>query len=174
MTSRPADPPERSAADAAAPLRFQTHNFEAFCFNTLACSVIYNERQFTQRRLDTPAPPPPQGDYRKRWGPASYIVLKPGFPGPVHVRWTALDGSEHQAEVDLDGIFAERAILHRVPAADLPEDVYVASPSIYLEVDDRSVNVYMRAMVPTRTAQIPGNPHSDFRDDVILAWSRTY
>jgi hypothetical protein len=32
----------------------------------------------------------------------------------------------------------------------------------------------MRAIVATEAAQITGNSHSHFRDDIILAWTRTY
>ena len=50
----------------------------------------------------------------------------------------------------------------------------LGNPDILLEVNDRTINVYMRAFVPTRELQIPGNKYSRFRDDLILAWSKTY
>jgi len=41
-------------------------------------------------------------------------------------------------------------------------------------VNDRTINVYMKAFVPTRVPQIPGNEYSHFRNELILAWSKTY
>ena len=35
-------------------------------------------------------------------------------------------------------------------------------------------NVYMQAMIPTKDLQIAGNTESNFRNDLILAWSNTY
>jgi len=47
-------------------------------------------------------------------------------------------------------------------------------PGIFLEVNDRTISVYMKAFIATRAEQIPGNKDSDFRDDVILAWTHAY
>ena len=65
-----------------------------------------------------------------------------------------------------------RAERSNVPLDQVLGDL--GDPDIILEVNDRTINVYMRAFVPTRELQIPGNKYSGFRDDLILAWSRTY
>jgi hypothetical protein len=41
-------------------------------------------------------------------------------------------------------------------------------------VDDRTVRVFMKMFIPTRSLQVAGNPDSDFRADLIEAWHRTY
>ena len=66
----------------------------------------------------------------------------------------------------------DQKVLHNVPKEDVLGDL--GNPDILLEVNDRTINVYMRAFVPTRELQIPGNKYSRFRDDLILAWSKTY
>ena len=40
-------------------------------------------------------------------------------------------------------------------------DTVVGAPDIVLEVNDRTINIYMRAFINTRSLQIPGNPRSD-------------
>jgi hypothetical protein len=50
----------------------------------------------------------------------------------------------------------------------------VLEPEIILEVNDRTINVFMKARIPTKELQIPDNQHSRFRDDLILAYTRTY
>lgn len=158
------------------PLRFDEHNFQAFCFNTLTCSVIYHQHDFTRFSAHTPSGPPPTPDYKEHWPFASFIGIN-NFPPPAEVRWTSLDGAPHEANVDMRAIFKDQLVLYRVPEAEVPDGAFVGpvlDPSIFLEVNDRTVNVYMKAFIPTKTEQIPGNKYSYGRDDVILAWSHTY
>jgi hypothetical protein len=157
------------------PLRFAGHNFGAHCFDTLKCSVIYNNYDFTSLLNDAPAPPRP-ADFKDRWARGGYLDIK-AFPGPAEVRWTAKDGSKHEASVDFDAIFKDRLIWHNVPKADMAhfyEGPYADNPDIFLEVNNRTINVYMSALIPTKTEQTPGNKNSDFRDDLFLAWTHTY
>ncbi len=74
--------------------------------------------------------------------------------------------------VDIASIFRDQRVLHHVPNGAVDGDI--GDPGIILEVNDRTINVYMKAFVPTRVPQIPGNEYSRFRDDLILAWSKTY
>ncbi|MFL7958650.1 hypothetical protein ACKAWT_19825 [Xanthomonas vasicola] len=41
-------------------------------------------------------------------------------------------------------------------------------------MNDRTINVYMKAMVQTTVQQKPGNEYSYFRNDLILAYTKTY
>jgi hypothetical protein len=43
-----------------------------------------------------------------------------------------------------------------------------------VEVDDRTINVYMRTFIPLKAPEISGNPHSDFNDELVLIFSQTY
>jgi hypothetical protein len=61
-----------------------------------------------------------------------------------------------------------------VPNAEIPDRSFDGEPSIFLEVNDRTINVYMQAFIATKTEQIPGNKNSDFQADLILAWTHTY
>ncbi|QWT20173.1 hypothetical protein KPL74_20810 [Bacillus sp. NP157] len=171
------------------PLRFNTHQFEAVCFNTLACSIVYNHFEFgTQKQdrygviTDSASGPPPSDDWKAMLGSSHGIPLKKGktFPGPIEARWTSLDGTEHHATIDLDEIFRERIVLHRVKRDEVKEAWLVAksthpvSPLILLEINDRLVRVYMEAVVATEAEQKPGNPNSHIRHDVMLAWTQVF
>jgi len=159
----------------AVPLHFVSHNFEAFCYNTLTCKVVYNNHDFTRLAIDRRSPSPPSG-YRKSWPHALYIGIR-NFPPPAEVQWTSMDGAKHEAKVDMAGILKDQLIWHKVPKSDMMDffDGPVAgAPNVYLEVNDRTINVYMEMLIPTKTEQIRGNKNSDFRDDLFMVWTRTY
>src|SRR5690606_29929243 len=105
--------------------------------------------------------------------PAGYLGVM-NFPSPAKVLWRSSDGTELEADVDIAKIFNEQLILHAVPREEVAEGVSIGNPDILLEVDDRTINVYMRAFVPTKALQTPGNPHSGHRRDLMLAWTRDY
>lgn len=158
------------------PLRFARHSFEAHCYNTLRCSVIYTQEDFTRLLRDEPRGPPKTADYQKSWGFASYIGI-PNFPPPAELRWTSIDGQAHEVTLDISMIFKDELIWHKVPKADMAhffEGPVASDPSIHLEINNRTVNVYIQDLIPTKTEQIPGNKHSTARTDMFLVWTRTY
>lgn len=166
-----------SAASSKAPnefpLTFKQHNFEAYCYNTLKCKVVYNNDNFTRLYGDSPSGPPPSPDYREKWGFASNVGVR-NFPPPAEVQWTSLDGAEHETKVDIEEIFKDELVLHKVPESDYAEGSFGDSPSIFIEINDRTISVFMMAYIATKTAQVPGNKHSTHRYDLVLAWSKTY
>ena len=156
-------------------LHFKRHNFEAFCYDTVGCTVIYNGHPQIQKGPDDTSPPKPEGNYRKSWGSVELGIAN--FPGPAEVQWKSKDGKAHAAEIDIAQIFKDELIWHNVPKdqmADFYSGPVAGAPDIYLEVDDHTVNVYMAMFIPTRHEQIPGNKDSNFRKDIFLVWSKTY
>lgn len=165
-------PPETLAV----PLRFGRHNFAAHCYDTIGCQVIYNGRYQREDGPEEVAPPPPSPENRnKAWNSVELGIEN--FPPPAEVRWKSLDGVQHETSVDMAAIFKNGLIWHKVPKSDMA-DFYrgpvAGEPSIFLEVNDRSINVYSRMFIPTRTEQIPGNRYSNGRDDLFLVWTHTY
>lgn len=171
------------------PLKFHSHDFDAVCFNTIACSIVYNRRQFGTRKVDRdgnvsdgPSGAPPFEGWRDHWMGHDGIVPVEGrtFPGPVMLEWVSLDGAEHTAILDLDMLFQDRLILHRVQRHEVKEawldakTINPISPDILVEVNDRTVIVFMRAYVVTEAEQTPGNDRSHHRSDLMLAWTHTY
>ena len=71
-------------------------------------------------------------------------------------------------------IFKDQLILHNLKRDEISVNASGITPGIILEVNDRVINVYMRAFIPTKDEQRPGHPHSNYRDDVVKAFSQTY
>ncbi|AZQ54615.1 hypothetical protein [Burkholderia cenocepacia] len=124
---------------------------------------------------DERSPPKPAGDGTRAWGSTELDIRN--FPKPAEVRWKSKDGAAHGACIDIGRIFEDELIWHNLRKEDMT-DFYsgpvAGAPDIYLEVDDRTINVYTAMFIPTKAEQIPGNKDSDFRKDVLLVWSRTY
>jgi hypothetical protein len=154
------------------PLTFVRHNFGAFCYSTYGCRVTYNGFTHISEPDDVlQLPSASLGEKYPANLDASYLSVG-NFPEPAQVVWKSKDGVKHSASVDIASIFRDQRVLHRVPNGAVDGDI--GDPGIILEVNDRTINVYMKAFVPTRVPQIPGNEYSRFRDDLILAWSKTY
>lgn len=98
----------------------------------------------------------------------------------MKIDWVSSDGVEHHTQVELSDIFADRLVRHNVPRQDVAESWLAAKSvnplpvDILMEVNDRTVSIYMKALVFTREPQIPGNPGSSGRADLVLSWTRTY
>ena len=156
------------------PLKFVQHNFGARCFAASGCRVVYDGF----RHLDYPDDEWIPGlddahpDALKNAG-AGYIAVR-NFPEPANVSWRSRDGVRREAKVDIGEIFRDGLILHEVPKDDIPEGVSILNPDIILAIEDRTISVYMRARIPTKSLRTLGNPHSDYRKDLVLAWTRTY
>ncbi|MGN2245191.1 hypothetical protein ACFWZ3_00735 [Frateuria sp. GZRR35] len=161
--------------DTSKPIPFDEHSFGSYCFDTYGCRVLYNGR------YDSHDPDDVKQVSSASWGTkypdsmyAGWIGIR-NFPRPAHVTWQSKDGQRHEADVDIASIFKEQVVLHKVPRDQLPPVLKATiSPEIILEVNDRTINVYMRAMVFTTVLQNPENPYSDMRNDLILAYSKTY
>jgi hypothetical protein len=90
-----------------------------------------------------------------------------------------LDGVSHEADIDIGAIFKDELVRYSVANDEIPEGAFpgpgpATDPSIFLEVNDRTINVFTRSFIPTKKEQIPGNKYSDSRQDLILVWTRTY
>jgi hypothetical protein len=156
------------------PLRFKRFSFGTRCYDTLECHIPFD-------RLNLGNPKPTRSsasygpDYLKGWRGGYGGV--PNFPPPVQVAWRSKDGTWHEAKIDLGELFKDELVRHYVPreeVADLPDGKYDNDPSILLEVNDRTIRVYMMADIPTKHFQKPGNKYSDFRRDVVLVKTYTY
>lgn len=157
------------------PLRFKSHNFGARCYDTLECKVIYDDFDHGD---DKPSPSSDSRgpDYLKGWN-GSYGTVR-NFPGPAKVVWRSKDGEAHEALVDIGGLFKDALVRHNVPReeiADLPSGKFDDDPSILLEVNDRTIRIYMMATIPLKKQiEIRGSLYNDHRDDLILVKTYLY
>lgn len=159
------------------PLTFAAHNFAVYVYNTRSCTVLYNEYDYTRLYESEGAGPPPSPDYRAKWGISGHVGIR-NFPPPANVAWISLDGTAHTAAVDIGEIFRDQRVRYAVAEEEIgagrfPQGI-APDPLIILEVNDRTLSVFMKAAIPTKKLQIPGNRYSDFRDDVIPVWTHTY
>lgn len=154
------------------PLRFKEHSFDAVCYNTIGCKVVYSNTVEWEDEHDEVSPPPKSANYRDNWGLASHIGID-NFPPPAEVTWKSLDGTAHEAQVDIGKIFRDELVLHNVPQEDIPVETaaMIGGPSIFLEVNDRTISVYMNAHIALKDTP---SRKSDFRSELILVWSHTY
>jgi hypothetical protein len=176
-TATATDRIEPPALTKEVPLRFGGHNFEAYCFNVIGCNVIYNGRYQRKNAPDEISAPPPSPDYVQHWMGGEAGIRN--FPPPAEVRWKSLDGVAHEAKVDISVIFKDELIWHKVPKTDMAfyKDALLSGtgdPDIFLEVNDRTINVYIGAFIPMRNEQRPGHKDSNYRQDNFLAWTHTY
>jgi hypothetical protein len=154
------------------PLFFIRHLFGAVCFDTHGCEVLYAGFDHGADK-DTPSASSFSPERRRALMVASYGDL-PNFPAPARLRWRSKDRSEHTTVIDFAEIFRDGLIRHAVAREDIAEGVSMGFTHVLLEIDDRTVNVYSRTMIPTKREQTPGNRHSFFRDDLIKVYSQTY
>lgn len=164
--------PDNTVADW--PLKFVQHSFGAACYSTYGCHITYagqlvrnepdDQLKLSSESLGDKYPDNLHGG---RLGISN-------FPPPAQVRWRSKDGTSHGAEVDMAAIFQDQLIRHNVPREEVREGVSIGNPEIVLEVNDRTINVWMRSFIPTKALQKAGNPYTGFRYEPVLVWSRTY
>jgi len=165
----------RSMKDDIEVLHFKSHNFSASAYNTRGCKLLYaGEYQINESEGMT-QPPPDRPDYREGWSGGVQVGID-NFPPPAAVDWVSLDGSRHHALVDIGAIFKDERVIHRVRKGEVKPNLLDVDimPDIFIEVNDRTLRVFMQAHVGTKHLQDPSKPLSDFRDDLIEAWSKTY
>lgn len=154
------------------PLRFDHHQFGVTCFDTQACKVDYNGFEFGNPEPSRPRSALKPDEYDNAMT-AMYGPVSRSAP-PAQVSWRSKEGTELQATVDIAALFADGLVRHNVPREQIPEGISIGSTHILLEVDDRSIGIYTRTMIPTKTPQVSGNDKSNFRDDLIKIEEKDY
>ena len=159
------------------PLRFDSHKFSVFTYDTYGTRVVYaglvqinDDPDELQPSVASYGP-----DYQRNWSGTHGMIRN--FPAPAEVSWRSKDGEYHKAEIDIAKIFKDEYVRHnvkRTDVADMVDGEYRHEPSIIMQIDDRTIRVYMRAFVPTKERQIPGNQYSDAKDEVVLVETFTY
>lgn len=161
------------------PLKFRHYSFGVRCYNTQRCSVIYNRFQFASAKaLFGPSGKPASADWRNSWRAGYDGGVK--FASPVEVDWNPLDDTEQHARIDLAQLFKDRLVRHNLSREEVLENWLAAKANnpvpvdILMEVNDRTISVYLTALIFTKELQIPGNPNSNSRRDLMQVWSRSY
>lgn len=149
---------------------FFDHSFSASCYETLACRVLYDNSYVVNEDKPSGSLTPA---IRKNLG-GSWAILD--FPSKAHVAWTSKDGETHEEEINLEEIFKSRLVLYspELNVNDVNLAVSYIPPEIILVVDGRSLHVYMKAMIPLIRPMDPGNRHTNFRNDLVVAYTKNF
>lgn len=166
------------------PLWFTNYSFGARCYNTLKCSILFSKSQHSVHENE-PSGQPYSADWKEDWR-AGYSTaasdeefMRKGFPTPIMIDWTALDGKERQVDIDLNEIFPHHEIIHNVPKEVVRE--YWATKErrnlwILLEVNDRTISIYSKIRIPTTVLADPENDPTRIvsHTDLMLVWTKTF
>ena len=167
--------PSRSMPVKQWPLKFKSHSFGAFCYDTLMCRIQYANVEHGSEEPSTPSATYGPG-YLDHLG-GGHIGIR-NFPPPAKVSWVSKDGQAHTAEIDIGELFADEVIRHNVKRdemSDVPYGEFRNDPYILLEVNDRTIRVYMRAMIfLKKRVEVAGQLRGEFRNELILAKNYTF
>lgn len=152
-------------------MQFSTHNFSAFCFETIKCQVLYSNRYV----VNDVEPSGQFTDSIRKGLTATWLGIK-SFPGPVRAVWTSMDGVDHDESIDLDTIFRSRRVLYAadLDLTDIDLGGYYFSPDIILVIEDRSLHVFMKSWVWLLDKPGIEGRRSRHREDLIVAYTHTY
>ncbi|WP_157062638.1 hypothetical protein [Pseudoxanthomonas dokdonensis] len=176
-SATPAPPlPEGSYTNVGAPwpLKFRAHYFGVSTYSTYGCKVVYagmprvmdrdDELQSSSEAIGSKYP----NNMKATWGPIS------NFPPAAKVTWRSKDGTPHEAEIDIGEIFKDQLIRHNVKQEDAADPASSGTPGIILEVNDRTINVYMQTAIWLKQPKDPDNPLSDVERDLTKVFSQKY
>lgn len=159
------------------PLRFDSFDFDVRCYNTLRCYAVFMNQQLSLH-LEEPSGEPYSADWKDHWKGGFIVSPDQVFPPPVEIHWTALDGNERAVDIDLEAIFPDRLILHNAKQDEVIDGWglrdHARDIEILMEINDRTINVYMRAWVLLKQPRDPTVRNSDSLRDLMLAWTKTY
>jgi hypothetical protein len=154
----------------AADLKFQRHNLALNCYSAGDMRVTYAHQLHTAYSGKMAREKRPEDDKRL---PSSIIDFR-AFEGPLKVEWRSRDGESHLVVLELDDIFKDKVVLHREDPQRIDESMPMipSNPTIVIEVNDRTLNVYMDVDI----ALHPTDPNArarDMRRNRTLAYSKT-
>ncbi|MBI1773013.1 MAG: hypothetical protein HYR68_11835 [Burkholderiales bacterium] len=150
-------------------LKFSKHDLNIQAYSASDVEVLYagTPHKLSAGKL---APAKTEKDQNKfpNFKSGTYVT----FAGPVDVKWSAADGSKLAASLNLDEIFKDRRVLHTDDASRLYKADPVAGghPTIIIEVNDRTLNMYMLVTIRLEK-DATTREHHDHR---TLAYSKTY
>ncbi|HZX80071.1 MAG TPA: hypothetical protein VFE72_03840 [Lysobacter sp.] len=161
-------PDRNTSAGAQSPTRrFEAHNLGVYCFDVWGCEVTYGNR-VVWKESPTALKPPleiamPRGRSLMR---GTQGVFR-GFEGPLSLQWHDLQRRPHRLQIDLSDVFPDRRLRHAVRDSDISTDATIGPPDIIVEIEDRTVRLYMRATIPLKQSLDPANPRRNVAVDLV-------
>ncbi|MBB3228665.1 hypothetical protein FHW69_003307 [Luteibacter sp. Sphag1AF] len=154
------------------PLTFTRHNFSAYCFSTWGCKVIYDDMYDVKDRDDVLSSPLRGPLHLQQLNTVNLSIEN--FPSPAVVTWRSRDGVPHEDSIDLDRVFRDRRIVHRIDEKKISDTAFIGYPDILLIVDDRALSIYMKTYLPLKKLRDPANRYSGMSESFVLIYAKTY
>lgn len=160
------------------PLRFKSHSFSVMTYDTWGVEVVYAGR--LRRQDDADVLQRSSASYGPDWqrGWRGFYGDIVNFPPPAQLKWRSKDGTPLEAEIDIGAIFSDEIIRHNVSREEmayLPDGKYEFEPAVILEINDRTVRVYMKSHIPLRRMiEIQGVMRNEHRAEPVLVQTYTY
>jgi hypothetical protein len=153
-------------------LKFSTHDFGILCYGGIANLEIVYAGSPHELCFDTPAREKLPSDEKRV--PGFLSGSYPAFAGPVEMEWNARDGIHLTHTIDLDEVFKDRVVLHTADSARIYEAKPISGgePTIIVEVNDRTVSVYMKVSLQLVRAD-PTDTGRDRSTHFTRAYSKT-
>jgi hypothetical protein len=128
-------------------LKFRTHDFGILCFGGVTNVNLVYAGSGHNLCVSDPASEKTPAD--KERVPGFLSGAYHAFAGPVEMDWNARDGTHLSHTVDLNEVFKDKIIPHACDSTRIYEKkpVTCGKPTVIVEMDDRTVNVYLYAEI---------------------------
>lgn len=159
-------------------LHFKTHVMYAQRYSASQMEVTYGNHAiyrsvFPGSRPEVIREKTPADERRDQAGNGQIGLV--AFEGPLQVKWRSLDGEPHEAVLNLEEIFKDRVVPHHEDPAriDPTLPMGIAGPTIVVEVNDRTLSIYMDVHIYLRAID-PAVLTREDRRNRTLAYSKTF
>jgi hypothetical protein len=153
-------------------LKFSTHDFGILCYGGITnLNLVYGG---SGHNLCIKSPGREKLPSDETRVPGFLSGSYPAFAGPVEMEWNARDGTHLTHTIDLDEVFKDRVVLHTADSARIYEAKPISGgePTIIVEVNDRTVSVYMKVSLQLVRAD-PTDTGRDRSTHFTRAYSKT-
>jgi len=126
-------------------LKFSSHDLGIHCYGGVRDVKVVYAASGHDLCTDKPAREKAAADEGRKPGFTSGPY--PAFSGPAELAWTTRDGSKLAYAIDFASIFKDRVVLHKEDPKRIyqPKPMMTDAPTVVIEIDDRTVKVYMAA-----------------------------
>lgn len=105
--------------------------------------------------------------------PGSLAGFYQAFESPLEMKWRSRDGTELRHTVDLKKEIPVPRIKYDHPERVFDKEPFQGVPTVVVEYDDRTVNVYFAATLQVRPLDPATRPSVEHVDVFTLVYSRT-
>jgi hypothetical protein len=159
-------------------LRFDEHALTVRSFNASRIEVFYGQRAVYKSSLQNDHPDALREKTKKdedRDLAGGGMIGLQAFEGPLKISWNSKDGARHDVVLRLEEIFVDRIVLHHEDSARIDWTFPMQSygPTIVVEVNDRTLNIYMHVHIYLRPIELTARARED-RSSRLLAYSKTF